>query len=72
MTQGGKPVDFVKVDRQRGHISLVVDRKAEGVFVDLGSVLHWWAYTALHMTPDQARELGEALVAWADRKQVAA
>lgn len=68
MPADSTPVDRVQVDPIRGHIGLVVDRAAQGAFVDLGPVLHWWSYTSLHMTPTQARELGIALIAWADRK----
>lgn len=64
-----RPIEAVKVDAQRGHVSLVVDGRAEGAFVDLGTVLHWWAYTPLHMSPEQAREVGSALIAWAERRR---
>ena len=63
------PIQSVKVDTTRGHISLVVDDAAAGAFVDLGSELHWWSHTSLHMSPEQAHEVGSALVAWAARRQ---
>jgi len=43
-----------------------VDRDA--VFVDLGSVLHLWSYQGATLTPALARDLGKALIGWADRK----
>lgn len=62
------PIPAVRVDPQRQHITLVVDGVAEGAFVDLGSELHWWSHTALHLDAAHARTLGEALIAWADRR----
>lgn len=64
------PPAFVKVDAERGHITLAANPfgQCDGAFVDLGSELHWWAHTSLHLDPIGARLLGEALVAWADRK----
>jgi hypothetical protein len=61
------PTADVRVDPQRHHIALVVDNRAEGAFVDLGSELHWWAHMSLHLDSAGARTLGEALIAWADR-----
>lgn len=65
----GLAVTEVKVDNPRGHISMVADGVGEGAFCDLGSELHWWSHSSLHLGPEQARELGEALVAWADKRQ---
>lgn len=64
------PPAFVKADRTRGHITLAANPfgQCDGAFVDLGSELHWWANTALHLDAEGARLLGRALIAWADRK----
>lgn len=63
-----KAVTQVFVDNPRGHISLIADGVGEGAFCDLGSELHWWSHTSLHLDPSQAHELGLALVAWAEKK----
>jgi hypothetical protein len=61
----------VRPDPQRGHIALVRERETVVTFVDLGPVLNVWQYEGgVELDPDAARALGEALVAWADRKTV--
>lgn len=65
-----KAVDQVLVDNPRGHISMVAEGVGEGAFCDLGSELHWWSHSSLHLGPEQAYELGTALVAWAAKKGV--
>jgi hypothetical protein len=61
----------VKVDRDRGHITLVREGEGQAVvtFVDLGPVLSVWQYEGgVELTPDTAMDLAAALAAWADRK----
>lgn len=60
----------VRVDPQRGHITLYRDGEAAVVtLVELGPVLNLWQYEGgVEIDPDVARGLGEALIAWADRK----
>lgn len=64
------PPAFVKVDGVRGHITLAANPfgQCDGAFTDLGCELRWWANTSLHLDPVGARLLGEALIAWADRR----
>jgi hypothetical protein len=38
------------------------------VLCDLGTVLDVWSGQGGRLRPDQARELGVALIAWADRR----
>lgn len=59
----------VRRDARCWHITLAADPagQCDGAFVDLGPVLHWWAYTALRLDPAGARELAGHLIAWADR-----
>lgn len=52
----------VRVDAVRGHIA--VD---DLVFADLSSCLSVWSHQGAQLTPETARDLGEALTAWADR-----
>jgi hypothetical protein len=63
----------VRVEPQRGHISLYREGEAAVVtLVDLGPVLNLWQYEGgVELDPVTARELGEALVAWAARKSTA-
>ncbi|GHJ59117.1 hypothetical protein NOK12_16350 [Nocardioides sp. OK12] len=60
----------VRVDPQRGHITLYRDGEAAVVtLVELGPVLNLWQYEGgVEIDTEVARELGEALVAWAARK----
>lgn len=59
----------VKPDPGRGHIALVRDCETVVTFTDLGPVLHvWQCGGGVELDAATARELGEALVAWADRK----
>lgn len=60
----------VRVDPDRGHITLYREGEAAVVtLVDLGPVLNLWQYEGgVELDPAIARELGAALVAWADRK----
>jgi len=60
----------VRVDPQRGHITLYRDGEAAVVtLVDLGPVLNLWQYEGgVELDPDAACELGSALVKWAARK----
>lgn len=63
------PSAFVYVDKTHGHITVAANPfgQCDGAFVDLGSVLHWWAYTGLNLDKTGARLLGEALLRWAER-----
>ena len=63
------PPAFVKQDPTRGHITLASNPfgQCDGAFVDLGSELHWWAHTPLHLDKTGARLLGEALIRWSER-----
>lgn len=64
------PLATVNVDPKCQHIVLATDdHPAAGAYVDLGPELHWWSSFALHLDPTGARELGHALIAWADRRQ---
>lgn len=62
----------VRRDERRGHfvLDLVPDGaiEREVVAVDLGPVLHVRTSGA-HLTPDEARELADALTWWAERKE---
>lgn len=60
---------FVKRDEVRGHITLAANPfgQCDAAFVDLGSRLHWWAYTPLQLDKEGARLLGEALIDWSKR-----
>jgi len=65
------PTPRVIVDERYGHISVIghtSSGQADVTFTDLGSVLDLWAYQGINLDPQLARTLGEALVAWADRK----
>lgn len=64
----------VHIDRKRGHITLAREDEAAVVtFVDLGPVLNLWQYEGgVELDHNAARDLGAALIAWADRKAVAA
>ena len=55
--------DKVYADPIRGHIRL-----GDVVFADLGTCLHLWSYTGHRLTPAAARDLGNALLAWGQRK----
>jgi hypothetical protein len=61
---------MVLVDPQRGHITLTGEGEAASVtFVDLGPVLSVWQYAGgVELDHLTAKQLGTALVAWADRK----
>lgn len=61
------PIAEVTVDARCGHIGLNAEPDHHGAFVNLGSELHWWSYSALHLDPAGARQLADALNAWADR-----
>lgn len=63
----------VRVEPQRGHITLYRDGEAAVVtLVDLGPVLNIWQHEGgVELDPEAARELGEALAAWAARKSTA-
>lgn len=63
------PLATVSVDPRRQHISLITDEAWAGAFVDLGCELHWWSQMALHLDAVGARQLGEALIVWADRHE---
>lgn len=56
----GQPV---VVDPRYGHITC-----GELVFCDMGPILHAWSWCGDEIEPERARTLGEALIAWADRK----
>jgi hypothetical protein len=56
----------VHVDPRHGHI-----RVGDVIFADLHSVLNVWTYGGCDLTPADARALGEALTAWADRRMTA-
>ena len=64
----------VHADPVRGHIVVTgaPDHDAPGgrdvAFVDVGPSLDLWSYQGASLTPAIARELGKALVAWADKK----
>jgi hypothetical protein len=63
--------DRVIVDERYGHVSVVGPHgtgRAQVTFADLGPVLSLWSYQGLDLSPELARSLGEALVAWADKK----
>jgi hypothetical protein len=67
-------VTHVHADPVHGHIVLTgapehsAPRGRDVAFVDLGSVLQVWSGQGADLTPEIARQLGEALVAWADKK----
>lgn len=66
--EGCEAVDVqgVTADEVRGHIAVA----PVGSFVDLGNgTLHLWAFQSGHLGVVQARALGEALTAWADRQE---
>lgn len=64
-----EPVEHVYADETRGHIA-AVGAEASAAFTDTGnSQLHLWAFKGVHLTPDMARSLGGALIAWAERRQ---
>lgn len=60
---------FIKEDERHGHITLAANPfgQCDAAFVDLGTRLHWWAYTPLHLDAAGARRLSQALATWADR-----
>lgn len=66
-------VDAIVPDKVRGHIAVLDSEnggRASTAFTDLGNrTLHLWAFSSSHLDTVQARALGEALVAWADRRE---
>jgi len=63
---------LIAADEARGHIGVVDEAspRASAAFTDLGDgTLHLWAFSGSHLDTVQARALGEALVAWADRRE---
>lgn len=61
------PIATIKVDPRCQHITVHNENEILGAFVDLGCELHWWSSYALHLDVAGARELADALNAWADR-----
>lgn len=56
-------------DPRRGHIALVRGSETVVTWTDLGPVLQVWQMgSGVELTPDDARDLGAALTAWADKK----
>jgi len=62
----------IHVDPKNHHISIVGQthggERRQVDLVDLGSCLSLWSGQGVNLPPELARSLGEALVAWADRK----
>ena len=56
-------------DPIRGHIGILTDSGQGASFCDVGPTLDLWAGQTIRFTPITARELGEALIDWADRKE---
>jgi hypothetical protein len=56
------PAEGVHVDPRFGHI-----RFGDVVFADLGSVLNVWTYGGADLRPEDAADLGRALLAWAGK-----
>lgn len=73
---GASSTRTVFADEERGHIAVVVEcldgeHPTAATFTDTGDTLHLWAFSAAHLDTVQARALGEALIAWADRREAA-
>jgi len=58
----------VNADPVRGHIAVTVEEGRGLTFADLGPVLSAWSHEGADLTPDLARQLGQALLWWACRK----
>lgn len=56
------PHTGVQVDARFGHL-----RVGDLILADLHSVLSVWPYGGHDLTPAEARDLGAALINWADR-----
>lgn len=70
----GQPVTYAKVtvDPRCQHITLLDADGGHGAFADFGIELHWWSMSALHLDANGARDLGKALIDWADRRKAVA
>ena len=75
-TQPPGPAVTDLVIQPNGHIVIWTDaphRREEGreylAFLDMGPVLALWSRQGVDLTPSNARALGAALTAWADRRE---
>lgn len=59
------------VTTSRGHIRVECQEGEPLVFSDLGGVLDVWTAQGAMLGPEVARQLADALNAWAEREQVA-
>ena len=58
-------------NQRRGHIALIPEGEsfAALAFIDEGRTLHACSSICGNLTPTTARQLGEELIVWADRKE---